>query len=169
MDSKAKRKLIADMLAGEARMRRIVLVLVVMIVATSVATPVRNARGQETPWTAQDAMHEVSDEAAQCVAYYTFAQRCAARRADLATQLGDAREMASKIQFMSGRAAGMSIDAMLATLKLAFDDARNAVGNTCVNMSILIVRDSSSCKFLLEHLDDRIQTLMLGPPEPTGR
>jgi hypothetical protein len=48
-----------------------------VVVAAVVALLVPSVKAQETPWTRQDALHEASSEAAQCQAYYSFAQKCA--------------------------------------------------------------------------------------------
>jgi ABC-type arginine/histidine transport system permease subunit len=142
-----------------------------VVVAAVVALLVPCVRAQETPWTRQDALHEASSEAAQCQAYYSFAQKCAdnAGQTALSAQLQQAIDSASKFQFMSGKAAGMSNEAMLASLKLALDVAKDSISNSCVNISVLIVKYSNPCQFLLEHPDDRIQTLMRGPPRATGQ
>lgn len=140
-------------------------------VAAVMALLVPRVRAQETPWTRQDALSEASSEAAQCQAYYALAQKCAdnAGQTALSAQLEQAIDSASKIQFMSGKAAGMSNQALLASLKLALDAAKESISNSCVNISILITKYSNPCKFLLEHPDNRIQTLMRGGPGSTGR
>jgi hypothetical protein len=116
-------------------------------------------------------LHEASSEAAQCVAYYAFAQKCAENggRTELAARLQHAIDSASYIQFTSGKAAEMSNEALLASSKLALDVAKTSIGDSCVNISILIAKYANFCRFLLEHPDDRIQTLMQGAPAATGQ
>jgi hypothetical protein len=62
--------------------------------ATIVALLVSVVEAEETPWTKQDALHEAASEAAQCEAYYAFAQKCAdnAGQAVLSAQLQRAIE-----------------------------------------------------------------------------
>jgi hypothetical protein len=107
-----------------------------VVVAAVVALLVPCARAQETPRTRQDALHEASSEAAQCEAYYAFAQKCAdnAGQTALSAQLQQAIESASKFQFTSGKAAGMSNEAMLASSKLALDAAKESISNSCANI-----------------------------------
>ena len=102
----------------------------------------RPTNAQETTWTRQDALHEASSEAAQCVAYYAFAQKCAENggRPELAARLQHAIDSASNIQFTSGKAAEMSNEALLASSKLALDVAKTSIGDSCVNISILIAK-----------------------------
>jgi hypothetical protein len=140
-------------------------------VAAVVALLVPRVRAQQTPWTKQDALHEASSEAAQCVAYYAFAQKCADNggQTALSAQLQQGFDSASKIQFMNGKAAGMSDQALLASLKLALDAAKTSIGDSCVNISILIAEYAKPCKVLLEHPEDRIETLMHGPPRAPGQ
>ena len=94
--------------------------------AASMALLAPCVRAQGTLWTRQDALHEASSEAAQCEAYYGFSQKCAdnAGQAVLSAQLQNAIGSASEILFTSGKAAGMSNEAMLASLKLALDAAK---------------------------------------------
>jgi hypothetical protein len=136
-----------------------------------VALLVPGARAQETKWTRQDALHDASSEAAQCQAYYALSQKCAdnAGQKELSDLLRQAIESASQVLFTSGKAAGMSDHAMIASLKLSLDAAKDSKGNSCVNLSVLIVRYGNSCKLFLEHPGDRIQTLMLGPPKPSDQ
>lgn len=121
-------------------------------------------RAQETPWTSQDALHEVSSEAAQCSAYYTFAKKCAdnSGQTQLSARLENTIKTATDFEFVTGKAAGMSEQALLASAKLALYDAKSAINGSCVNISVLIVRYANSCKLLLEHPDDRVYTLMRG-------
>jgi hypothetical protein len=137
----------------------------VAVVAVA-ALLIPHARAQETPWTRQDALHEASSEAAQCAAYYGFAQKCAdnAGHADLSAELQHAIDSAESLQYMTGKLAGMSDRAMLASSKLALDASKEAISDSCVNISVLITKHAKLCKLLLEHPVDRIETLMHGPP-----
>jgi hypothetical protein len=147
-------------------MLRLGITVTVTAVAALLAPPVR---AQETPWTKRDALHETSSEAAQCWAYYGFAQKCAdnAGQSTLSGQLQDAINLASKIQFSTGKAAGMSDQALLASSKLALSAAKASIADSCVNISVLIAKFADSCKHLLEAPDERVQTLTRGGSDPT--
>ena len=71
--------------------------------------------------------------------HYSIAQKCAdnAGQTALSVQLQQAIDSASKFQFMSGKAAGMSNEAMLASLKLALNAAKRGIKNGCINVSVL--------------------------------
>jgi hypothetical protein len=133
-----------------------------------VVLPLAAAAAQEKAWTPQDAMHEASSEAAQCVAYYAYSQKCAdnAGRTALSGQLQRAIDSAMRAEFTTGKAAGMSNSALLASLKLSLDAAKEAIGDSCVNISVPIAKYAAFCRGLLEHPDVRIQTLMQGQPTP---
>jgi hypothetical protein len=145
--------------------------LVTIAIAVVMGLLLSRANAQETPWTKQDALHETSNEAAQCMAYYAFSQKCASNAGNTALhdQIQQAIDLATRITFTSGKASGMSNEALLASLKLALDDTQASIGNSCVNISVLVVKYADSCRSLLEHPDDRVQTLMHGPPKARGQ
>ena len=99
-----------------------------------------------------------------------FVQKCAENSGytELSVGAQQANETARRIQFETGRAAGMTVDAMLATLKMALDAAHAATGSSCVNLPALN-KFNEPCRSLLENPVDRLQTLMLGPPGAVGR
>jgi hypothetical protein len=138
--------------------------------ALCVALLLQVAEAQETPWTNQDAMSEASSEAAQCEAYYAFTQKCAENSGDTELSKGAslAGETARMSQFKTGQAAGMTIDAMTATLKMALDAAQAATQSSCVNLPALN-KFTEPCKSFLENPVERIQTLILGPPGAAGQ
>lgn len=142
-----------------------------VVLAAGVTLLAPYVRAEELPWTKQDALHEASSEAAQCAAYYAVAKKCAENggRLALSNRLQRAFDSASELQFFTGRAAGMTKRAMRASLKLSLKVAEESIRSSCVNISVLIVKYSDACKFLLEHPDDRIQILMNGPPRTIGQ
>jgi len=144
-------------------------VTVASIAAVTLVPPY--AQSQQSPWTQRDALNEASSEAAQCHAYYAVSQKCAedSGQTALSAQLQDAIDSSSKIQFLTGRAAGMSDQALLASLQLTLEAANSSIGNSCVNVSVLIVKYADHCKRLIENPQSRIQTLMLGPPTATDQ
>lgn len=138
-----------------------------LVAGLALVLTVATAMPQSAPWTRQDAMHEASSEASQCFAFYGITKKCMENSGQptSAAQAQRAMERASRLAFTTGTSGGMSNEAMLATTKLALDNARGLTNDNCVNISVLIIKYGNFCKSLLEKPDERIARLLRGPPD----
>jgi hypothetical protein len=106
-----------------------------------------------------DVFNQVSEEAAECFAYYMITKQCApetATPAELDKVLSFA-SAASLLAIRYGKSAGMSDDAILARSTLAIQNVGSTIQGKCVNFSILMLKHLNACKALLENPERRVE------------
>jgi hypothetical protein len=115
----------------------------------------QNADSDKEVAAIEETIYEIQMEATQCWAYFEFVKHCAenSNRADVAKRAEDSRKSAMKVAFLYGTTRHMTADAMTSRFKMAMEEQKESMANSCVNLASLYVRSGKSCKELIEHPD----------------
>jgi hypothetical protein len=135
---------------------RFLLVRVCAVIALILAPLSLNAEDKLSP-DQITAFNTISNEYAECSAYYIFAKQCAPKEATEAqlAQIQEYIESTSAMAVVSGKVAGMSDDALLARSRLAATSVAKHADNNCVNYSVLLEKYNDACRILREHPEIR--------------
>jgi hypothetical protein len=113
-----------------------------------------------------DALNELSNEFAQCYAFYRIELSCSEAQLtpDVKAGLTNAIDTTIRSIYLYGRAAGVSDAASLANVKLAFKSLMADTNTNCLNISVILVKYADSCKALVEHPETRFNQLITNGP-----
>jgi hypothetical protein len=137
-----------------AMLKKLALVVSASLIGISTAQA-QNADSDKEVAAIEDTIDEIQMEATQCWAYFEFVKHCSenSKRPDVAKGAEDSRNSAMKVAFLYGTTRHMTADAMTSRFKMAMDEQKELMANSCVNLASLYVRYGKSCKELIEHPD----------------
>ena len=110
------------------------------------------ALAQDMPAKRRQAFADLQMEYSFCIVYYNMEKSCAPddMKAKLAHDLDPIIKILTDTAYQIGSRIGMTNDAMVARLKLSYDDAGERINHTCINFSSEYVRHGKRCKLLAE-------------------
>lgn len=97
-----------------------------------------------------------------CIAYFNIIKGCApvGKEADAEASFGPTIKMMTDMAFRIGSNVGMTQDAMLARLKMAYEEQGKIMNNNCINAASLYTRYAARCKQLGENADSIFEEYM---------
>jgi hypothetical protein len=126
-----------------------------LLIAPVLVLLTQDARAQDEAAVRQ-AANNLSHEYTLCHVYYQIVQQCLRKRADsqeLADQYEKIAEANLTQAFLYGSAAGLMTEAIIARMKLGFDEQTSAIGRDCQNIAILNLEHAHRCKSITENPD----------------
>jgi hypothetical protein len=113
--------------------------------------------------------NELAAETTQCWCYYAVVGDCASKDdSPVAKQLAERNlkinDTLLDLIFEESKEAGMSDAARDDRVKMCLQDMANAIGGSCLNLSILVDKYARSCKVLAVHPDVRLSELKEANP-----
>ena len=124
----------------------------IAIVGLLLAMP---AMAQNSPEKRQQAFADLQMEYSICIVYYNMEKLCAPddMKAKVAHDLDPIIKILTDTAYQIGSRIGMTNEAMVARLRLSYDDAGERINHTCINFSSEYGRHGQRCKLLSEHPD----------------
>lgn len=107
----------------------------------------------QTPEKRIEALSNVQMELSVCVAYFSIVKECAPE-----SMKEEAKEFDRTIKYMTdmaykiGAGLGMTTDAMLGRLQMAYEDQGKLLNKSCLNTASLYRRHAARCKQLGENM-----------------
>lgn len=125
------------------------------LAAAAIMCSVASSHSEEEFDRIRDASSYLQMEATVCIAYYHVVKKCTpeGRKAELEARTDKSIAAAQKVAFEIGYRLGMTEDAQLSRLKMAFEDAKTLLKDDCVNIASLYVRHGKRCKIVIENGD----------------
>jgi hypothetical protein len=113
------------------------------------------ALAQGTPEGRRQAFADLHMEYSICIAYYNMQKACAPdnMKAEVARSVDPTVKILMDTVYKIGSTIGMTDEAMIARLKMSYDEAGERTKHSCINFSAEYVRHGQRCKLLAEHPD----------------
>lgn len=101
-----------------------------------------------------DRLNELSQTASECAAFYEIGSYCAGDKMDqeATTRTRNSIKTMNYAMFLSGKAAGLSQEALLARNSLTLKTLMGRMSNNCINFSILLNSYADLCRSMGETL-----------------
>ncbi len=131
----------------------------VSFIAASAASP---------PSDETKALAQLTDDLAECYAYYAITAQCvsADASAELKSGLNRSSQLVSSEIAQYGQRAGMKAEAALAEIDLMMKDQMDTIGKSCINYSILLDRYGASCKSISENPSAKLKQISQSYSQP---
>ena len=103
----------------------------------------------------REALSNLQMEYTVCIAYYNTLKNCSPKEMedDVGRQIAPTIEQLSRSAYDIGHVAGITDEAMLARVKMAYEDQSKRMNKTCVNFSLLYQDHAIRCKQVAENPD----------------
>ena len=104
--------------------------------------------------------NNLSSEYTECMHYYLIASEAIKTNdpdSKMIKNSINSSNLASKLAFMYGEEAGMTVDGMVARSKLYADDMLKSLDNNYANISVLLIKYGDQCKGMIENPEVRNQ------------
>jgi hypothetical protein len=103
----------------------------------------------------REALSNLQMEYTVCIAYYNTLKNCSPKEMEeeVGKQIAPTIEELSRTAYEIGHVAGITGEAMLARMKMAYEDQSKRMNKTCVNFSLLYQDHAMRCKQVAENPD----------------
>jgi len=106
-------------------------------------------------------LNEVSQEFASCWGYYSLVAMCLDpnRDADVITAYRAAMKQLSQGSYIAGKAAGLSLAALVARMDLSLSKMQDDTDKDCRNISVILQKYAKKCKGIVENPEAAINEI----------